>query len=275
MVKEGIVLDHKISKNEIEVDKAKVDVIAKLPHPTTVKVIRSFLSHAGFYHRFIQDFSKIARPMTRLLEKDTSFFFSKECIEAFQTLKKKLTEAPILVAPDWDLPFSLMCDASDFAIGMSSQQKDKFFKDMKHYFWDDPFLFKINADQVIRWCVHDQEAVDILKTMDPPGDIMAQTTPPKRCFTLVSTGPQSIVMPMTWSNLVTLVNVREKYRNVIKCLKIPSKFARFLTYGASTSWGCSHLHEGTSIYSWPSITYQNGLKRKRSPPTMPKFFANS
>nr|GEZ22365.1 reverse transcriptase domain-containing protein [Tanacetum cinerariifolium] len=101
----GIVLGHKISKNGIEVDKAKVDVITKLPHPTIVKGIRSFLGHAGFYRRFIQDFSKIARPMTRLLEKDTPFFFSNECIEAFQALKRKLTEAPILVAPDWDLPF--------------------------------------------------------------------------------------------------------------------------------------------------------------------------
>nr|GEU74792.1 hypothetical protein [Tanacetum cinerariifolium] len=78
MVKEGIVLGHKISKNEIEVDKAKFDVIAKLPHPTTIKGIRSFLGHAGFYQRFIKDFSKIARPMTRLLEKDISFFFSKD-----------------------------------------------------------------------------------------------------------------------------------------------------------------------------------------------------
>nr|GFD10363.1 reverse transcriptase domain-containing protein [Tanacetum cinerariifolium] len=117
MVKEGIILGHKISKNEIEVDKTKVDVIAKLPHPTTVKGIRSFLGHASFYRRFIQDFSKIALPMTCLLEKDTPFFFSKECVKAFQTLKKKLTEAPILIAPDWDLPFELMCDASDFAIG--------------------------------------------------------------------------------------------------------------------------------------------------------------
>ncbi|GJW48849.1 reverse transcriptase domain-containing protein [Tanacetum coccineum] len=87
MVKEGIVLGHKISKNGIEVDKAKVDVIAKLPHPTTVK------------------------------GKNTPFIFSDECIQAFQTLNKKLTEAPILIAPDWDLPFELMCDASDFAIG--------------------------------------------------------------------------------------------------------------------------------------------------------------
>ncbi|GJS63187.1 reverse transcriptase domain-containing protein, partial [Tanacetum coccineum] len=100
MVKEGIVLGHKISKNGIEVDKAKVEVIAKLPHPTTVKGVRSFLGHAGFYRRFIKDFSKISRPMTHLLEKNTPFIFSNECIEAFQTLKKKLTEAPILIAPD-------------------------------------------------------------------------------------------------------------------------------------------------------------------------------
>ncbi|GJS13334.1 reverse transcriptase domain-containing protein [Tanacetum coccineum] len=236
MVKEGIVLGHKISKSGIEVDKAKVDVIAKLPHPTTVKGVRSFLGHAGFYR-----------------------------VEAFNALKKKLTEAPILVAPDWDLPFEIMCDASDFAVGavlgqqllavvydfekfwpylvlsktivytdhsalsdkkgaenlaadhlsrlekpyqselekkeitetfpletlgivtfrsddstpwfadfanyyagnfvvkgMSSQQKKKFFKDVKHYFWDDPYLFKVCVNQVIRRCVFGQEAHDIL-----------------------------------------------------------------------------------------------------------------
>ncbi|GJU34745.1 reverse transcriptase domain-containing protein [Tanacetum coccineum] len=291
MVKEGIVLGHKISKKGIEVDKAKVDVIAKLPHPTTVKG-------------------------------NTPFIFSDECIQAFETLKKKLTEAPILIALDWDLPFELMCDASDFAIGavlgqrhekhfrpihyasktmneaeshytttekemlavvyafekfrsylilnksivytdhsalkylfakkdskarllrwvlllqeftfkvidtkgaknlaadhlsrlenpyenvldpkevnekfpletlnmvtsrgdsstpwfadyanyhagnfivkgMSSQQKNKIFKDVKHNFWDDPYLFKICADQMIRRCVACQEAVDILTT---------------------------------------------------------------------------------------------------------------
>ncbi|GJY43198.1 reverse transcriptase domain-containing protein [Tanacetum coccineum] len=133
MVKEGIVLGHKISKSGIEVDKAKVDVIAKLPHPTSVKGIRSFLGHAGFYRRFIQDFSKIARPMTHLLEKDTPFIFSKECIESFNILKKKLTEAPILVAPDWDLPFEIMCDASDYAVGaVLGQRKTKHFQPI-HY----------------------------------------------------------------------------------------------------------------------------------------------
>nr|GEZ78986.1 retrovirus-related Pol polyprotein from transposon 17.6 [Tanacetum cinerariifolium] len=118
MVKEGIVLGHKILRNGIEVDKAKVDVITKLPHPTTVKGVRSFLGHAGFYRRFIKDFSKISRPMTHLLEKDTPFIFFKDCIKAFQTLKQKLTEAPIMIAPNWDLPFELMCDASDFAIAV-------------------------------------------------------------------------------------------------------------------------------------------------------------
>nr|GEZ18459.1 reverse transcriptase domain-containing protein [Tanacetum cinerariifolium] len=133
MVKEGIVLGHKISKQRIEVDKAKVDVITKLPHPTTVKGIRSFLGHAGFYRRFITDFSKIARPMTRLLEKDAPFIFSPECVNAFRTLKTKLCEAPILIAPNWDMPFELMCDASDFATGaVLGKRQDKHFRPI-HY----------------------------------------------------------------------------------------------------------------------------------------------
>ncbi|GJS59456.1 reverse transcriptase domain-containing protein [Tanacetum coccineum] len=133
MVKEGIVLGHKISRKGIEVDKAKVDVISKLPHPTTVKGIRSFLGHAGFYRRFIKDFSKISRPMTHLLEKNTPFIFSKDCILAFQTLKKKLTEAPILIAPNWDQPFEIMCDASDYAIGaVLGQRIEKHFRPI-HY----------------------------------------------------------------------------------------------------------------------------------------------
>nr|GEU29774.1 reverse transcriptase domain-containing protein [Tanacetum cinerariifolium] len=124
---EGIILGHKISKSGIKVYRAKVYVIAKLTYPTTVKGVRSFLGHAGFYRRFIQDFSKIARPMTHLLEKGTPFVFSKDCIDGFETLKKNLTEAPILVVPDWNLPFELMCNASDFAIGVVLGQRK-----MKH-----------------------------------------------------------------------------------------------------------------------------------------------
>nr|GEV88343.1 reverse transcriptase domain-containing protein [Tanacetum cinerariifolium] len=124
---------HKISKLGIEVDRAKVDVIAKLLHPTTVKGVRSFLGHAGFYRRFIQDFSKTARPMTHLLKKETPFVFSKECIDAFNTLKKKFIKAPILVVPEWNLPFELMCDASDYAIGAAlGQHKSKHLQPI-HY----------------------------------------------------------------------------------------------------------------------------------------------
>nr|GEX50670.1 reverse transcriptase domain-containing protein [Tanacetum cinerariifolium] len=274
MVKEGIVLGHKISKNGIEVYKAKVDVIAKLPHPTTVKGICSFLGHAIFYRRFIKDFSKIARPMTRLLKKDTSFLFSKDdfaigavlgkhqenhfrpihyasktmteaesnytttvkemlaVVYAFKKFRSYLIMNKSIVYADhsalkylyakkdskarllrWVLllqeftfkvidtkraenlaadhlsrlenphqnvlepkeinesfpletlnlvstrgNFSTPCfadfanyHAGNFVVkGMSFQQKNKFFKDVKHYFWDDPFLFKICVDQVIR-----------------------------------------------------------------------------------------------------------------------------
>nr|GEU52880.1 reverse transcriptase domain-containing protein [Tanacetum cinerariifolium] len=178
MVKEGIVLGHKISNNAIEVDKVKVDVIAKLPHPTTVKGIHSFLGHAGFYRRFIQDLSKIARPMTNLLEKDTPFFFSKEYVEAFQTLKRKLTKAPILVAPDWGLPFELMCDASDFAIGAENLAADhlsrlenphqsvlnkKEINEMFPLEIVNVVSFRGDSSTPCRRCVHGQEAIDILK----------------------------------------------------------------------------------------------------------------
>nr|GEV17866.1 hypothetical protein [Tanacetum cinerariifolium] len=128
MVKEGIILGHKISKKGIEVDKAKIEVISKLPHLTTVKGICSFLGHAGFYRRFIKDFSKISRPMTHLLEKNSPFIFSNECIQAFRTLKENLTEAPILIAPNWDQPFEIMCDASDYAVGaVLGQRVEKHF----------------------------------------------------------------------------------------------------------------------------------------------------
>nr|GFA66428.1 reverse transcriptase domain-containing protein [Tanacetum cinerariifolium] len=107
MVKEGIVLGHKISKN--------------------------FLGHAGFYRRFIKDFSKISRPMTHLLEKNSPFIFSNECIQAFRTLKDKLTEALILIAPNWDQLFELMCDASDYAVGaVLGQRIEKHFRPI-HY----------------------------------------------------------------------------------------------------------------------------------------------
>ncbi|XP_070003098.1 uncharacterized protein [Nicotiana sylvestris] len=126
MVQKGIVLGHQVSSKGIEGDRAKVDVIAKLPPPTSVKAIRSLLGHAGFYRRFIRDFSKIANPMCKLLEKDHPFLFSNYCRVAFKELKKRLVTTPIIVAPDWEQPFELMCDASDYAVGaVLGQRKDK------------------------------------------------------------------------------------------------------------------------------------------------------
>ena len=129
MVKEVIVLGHKVSGSGIEIDRAKIEAISKLPYPTTVKAIRSFLGHAGFYRRFIKDFSKIARPMTQLLMKDAPFDFSQECKDAFDRLKQDLTQAPIMVTPNWDLPFEIMCDASDYAVGaVLGQRLNKHFQ---------------------------------------------------------------------------------------------------------------------------------------------------
>ena len=128
MVREGIVLGHKISSRGIAVDNAKVDVIEKLPPPTNVKGVRSFLGHAGFYRRFIKDFSKIAKPLCNLLVKDTPFEFDEECLKAFNILKNKLISSPVIIAPNWKQDFEIMCDASDYAIGaVLGQRREKLF----------------------------------------------------------------------------------------------------------------------------------------------------
>jgi hypothetical protein len=89
---------------------------------------RSFLGHAGFYRRFIKDFSKIAKPLINLLNKDAIFNFDSECLQAFEKLKYSLVTAPVIVAPDWKLDFELMCDASDYAVGaVLGQRKSKMF----------------------------------------------------------------------------------------------------------------------------------------------------
>ena len=128
MVSKGIVLGHIISEKGIEVDKAKIDLISKLPPPppppppppththTNVKTVRQFLRHAGFYRRFIHDFSKFAKPLYKLLEKDAKFEWDAECQQRFEELKAYLTTTPIVRALDWQLPFEVMCDASDLVV---------------------------------------------------------------------------------------------------------------------------------------------------------------
>jgi hypothetical protein len=111
------------SRRGIEVDKSKIDTIAKLPVPTNVKEVRGILGHASFYRRFIQNFSKITQPLNHLLTKDAVFDFNQECSEAFEKLKFLLTSAPIISAPDWSHPFIIMCDASDVTVGVVLGQK--------------------------------------------------------------------------------------------------------------------------------------------------------
>ncbi|GJV99455.1 reverse transcriptase domain-containing protein [Tanacetum coccineum] len=234
-VKEGIVLGHKISKSGIEVDKAKVDVIAKLPHPTFIK--------------------------------------------AFNILKKKLTEALILVAPDWDLPFKIMCDASDYAVGAVLGQRDLEKKEINETFPLETLeMISFRVDSSTSWFAdianyHAGNFINKRKNslrmlsiifgmtakkplissqlaiMDPPGDIMVPTTPLRKSLIPVSIGRLFTVMPMTWSHGVTLVNVKAKSRKKIKCLKMQFKYKRSLTYEASTLWARSRLLEGTSTFS--------------------------
>uniref|UniRef100_A0A2N9IEQ5 RNA-directed DNA polymerase n=1 Tax=Fagus sylvatica TaxID=28930 RepID=A0A2N9IEQ5_FAGSY len=121
-----LVTGHVVSSKGIEVDKAKVDLILNLPTPKTVRDVRSFLGHAGFYRRFIKDFSAISRPLCNLLLKESTFEWTESCEVAFKKLVQLLTSAPIMQAPDWSLPFEIMCDASDYAVGaVLGQRKDK------------------------------------------------------------------------------------------------------------------------------------------------------
>ncbi|GJZ16631.1 reverse transcriptase domain-containing protein [Tanacetum coccineum] len=306
MVQEGIVLDHKISKSGIEVDRAKVDVIAKLHPLTSVKGIRSFLGHAGFYCRFIQYFSKIAQPMTHLLEKETPFIFSTKCREAFETLKKKLTEALILLPPIGTCPLKLCVMIVTSRLGQSwgnillLQELDVIIRDKKgsenlaadhlsrleNPHQSDPgkkeitktfsieTLGMVCADQVIRRCVYGQEAVDILTACHngPTGGHHGANYTAKKVFDSCFHWP---TIYRDAHDLVTRCDACQcqgKSHNMMRCLKMQFKFARSLTYRASTLWARSHLHEGTSTFSWPLTTCQNGLKRKRSPLMMPELF---
>nr|GEW56412.1 reverse transcriptase domain-containing protein [Tanacetum cinerariifolium] len=208
-----------------------------------------YTDHSALKYLFAKKGSKAILLRWVLLLQEFTF---KEINESFPLETLNMVSSRGNSSTPWFVEFVNHHEGNFIVKGMSSQQKNKFFKDVKHYFWDDPFLFKICADQVIRRCVHSQKPLTFsrLATIDPPGDIMARTTLPRRCLTSDSISPLSIVMPMTWSNLAMLVNVKERFRNEMKCLKIPSKFAKFSTFGASISWGRSRLYEGINIYSF-------------------------
>ncbi|GJV81508.1 reverse transcriptase domain-containing protein, partial [Tanacetum coccineum] len=252
MVKEGIVLGHKISKSGLEVDRAKVEVIAKLPHPIrellavvyAFEKFRSYLvmsksivytDHSAIKYLFakkdakarlmrwillLQEFdieirdkkgaeNLAADHLSRLENPHQDKLENKEINEAFplETLGSIALQDQ---STPWFADFANY-HAGKFVIkGMTSQQKNKFFKDVKHYFWDDPFLFKICADQVIRRCVSGQEALDILKA----------------CHSGPTGGHYGANYTARKILVVTFVNVKEKLRNGMRCHKTPSKFAK-------------------------------------------------
>jgi hypothetical protein len=123
MISEGIILGHCVSGRGIEVDQAKIEAIEKLPYPRDIRGIKSFLGHAGFCRRFIKDFSKISKPVTNFLQKDVPFAFNDGCVESFNILKNVLISAPIILSPNWNLSFEIMCDSSDYAIGVVLGQR--------------------------------------------------------------------------------------------------------------------------------------------------------
>jgi hypothetical protein len=118
-------LGYTISSKGISVDPTKVQEFMDWKPPTLVHQIRSFLGLAGYYHRFIPDFSKIAKPMTELLKKDVKFHWDDKCEEAFHTLRKLLTTALVLAQPDNTKPFDVYCDASGTGLGCVLMQNNR------------------------------------------------------------------------------------------------------------------------------------------------------
>ncbi|RVW80746.1 Retrovirus-related Pol polyprotein from transposon 17.6 [Vitis vinifera] len=208
MVRQGIVLGHIISEKGIEVDKAKVDLIAKLPSPTTVKGIRQFLGHAGFYRRFIKGFSSLSKPLCELLAKDAKFIWDESDfaigavlgqredgkpyviyyasktlmklkgttqLQRKNSLKYLLTKQDakarlirwILLLQEFDLQIKDKKGvenvvADHLSSEWNAQDRKHFFAKIHAYYWEEPFLFKYCADQIIRKCVPEDEQQGIL-----------------------------------------------------------------------------------------------------------------
>ena len=135
-------------------------MIDNFPHPKCVEDIRSFLGHAGFYRRFIKDFSKIAKPLCKLLAKDVVFEFDDVCLDAFETLKRALVSAPVLQPPNLEQPFEIMCDASNFAVGAVLGQR----KEGKPYVIY--YASKLLNDAQINYTTTEKELLAIVYAFD-------------------------------------------------------------------------------------------------------------
>nr|GEV70926.1 DNA-directed DNA polymerase [Tanacetum cinerariifolium] len=205
--------------------KQKIKAVSKLPYPTNVKAIQSFLGHAGFCKRFIKDFSQIARPMTQLLVKDAPFNFSEECIQAFDTLKRELMQAPIMIKPDWSLPFEITCNEFDIEIhnkkGTENLAADHLSRlknpnlkkltraEIRDLFPDEQLM--AISDKNNEPCVLTESYVDAWPEMrqhkffdnvtaDHSEDIMASPPPQEKSSKPGFTGHISFTMHVSWSS---------------------------------------------------------------------------
>ena len=160
MLTEGIVLGHHISSSRIKVDQAKIQVIVNLTPPTTQKEVRSFLGYAGYYRRFIENFSKIALPLFNLLVKDVEFQWTNNFQNAFEKLKEKLSISPILRGHNWYFPFHISTDASDTTIGAPLGQKENQFNYAIHFISKNLTLTEFN------YTITEKEMLDVLHAVN-------------------------------------------------------------------------------------------------------------
>jgi hypothetical protein len=124
MLTEGIVLGHHISRSGMRVDLEKIYIITQIRITSSKKEVRIFLGHAGYYRRFIPNFTSLATPLFKLLSKEVEFKWDDECQISFEILKQKLSTTPVLRGPNWSLPFHICTDASDIALGVVLGQRE-------------------------------------------------------------------------------------------------------------------------------------------------------
>ncbi|XP_049372518.1 uncharacterized protein LOC125837442 [Solanum verrucosum] len=264
MQEKGIVLGHKVSQKGLEVDKAKIEVIEKFPPPISVKCVCCFLGHAGFYRRFIKDFSKIASPLCKILEKKVKFHFDDACMVFTVTLNQPLWYADCANY----VVYGLMPDELNFY-----QQKRLLF-DVKKYFWDEPYLFREYTDHIIRRCVPKKEAIEILHACHASpvgshhGGVYVQLLKFYEVCTTVRLSTKILM-----SLLRSAVNVRNKVvahpknegKTVVHYLKCYI-FARLVTSQAIISDGGSHFYN--QCFSAALSMY--GVKHKVATPYHPQ-----
>nr|GEW22545.1 reverse transcriptase domain-containing protein [Tanacetum cinerariifolium] len=265
----GIVLGHKIFKNGIEVDKAKVDVISKLPHPITVK-------GAVLGKRHEKHFRPIHYASKMITDAESNYTTTEKemlaVVYAFEKFWSYLIMNKSIVHTDHS------------ALKYLFAKKDAKTRLLRWVLLLQEFDFKVldtkgaenlAADHLSRLeNPYKNKLLTFLKlaTMDPRGDIMVLTSLPGRSLMPVSFGPPFTRMPTSLSKTVTRANDKENFHNMMRCLRTQSKFVKSLTFGALTLWARSRLHEGTNIFSWPLIICRNGLKRKRSSPMTLELF---